>query len=159
MVKNLLGKANIEGYFTNHSLRWTDGSILFQAGVERKIVKEVTVHASDAIDSYQITSDKQKELCSKVLACKENPEITNQKFQAKEICQESDSFELESDNVVDGNIPVVSSVTYNGKTACSCSKTYTSQSNNLGEMINGIIQGNHRGKKTIVKIQIEIDDE
>ena len=80
VVKNLLGKANIEGYFTNHSLRRTGRSRLFQAGVEWKIVKKVMGHASDAIDSYQITSDKQKELCSKVLACKENPEITNQKF-------------------------------------------------------------------------------
>ena len=36
VVKNLLGKANIDGYFTNHSLRRTGGSHLFQAGIDRK---------------------------------------------------------------------------------------------------------------------------
>ena len=67
-MKNLLGKANIEGYFTNHSLRRTGGSHLFQAGIERKIVKEITGHVSDVIDSYQLTSDEQRQACSEVLA-------------------------------------------------------------------------------------------
>ena len=66
VVRNLLGRANIEGYFMNHSLRRTGGSHLFQAGIERKIVKEFTGHVSDAIDSYQLTSDEQRQACSEV---------------------------------------------------------------------------------------------
>ena len=40
VVKNMLGRANIDGYFTNHSLRRTSGTRLFQAGVDCKIIKE-----------------------------------------------------------------------------------------------------------------------
>ena len=69
----------------------------------------------------------------------------------------SDESDVEVEQ--DKAIPVVSKLSLNGKTACTCSKTYTPQSNNLGDMINGIIQSNCKGKKTVVKIQIEIDDE
>ena len=65
-VKNLLGKANIEGYFTNHSLRRTGSTRMFQAGIEKKIVKEVTGHSSDGIGTYEITSEKQKEISLKI---------------------------------------------------------------------------------------------
>ena len=40
---------------------------LFQAGVDKKIVKEITGHASDALIRYQVTSMKQKEAVSKIL--------------------------------------------------------------------------------------------
>lgn len=157
VVKNILGRANIEGYFTNHSLRHTRGSRLFQAGVDHKIVKEVMGHASDAIDGYQITSDIQKEECSKVLACKELGEHSINKV--KKVQEEA--LECENDVVVEEEniVPVVSTVTLNGKEGCSCTKTYTPKNNNLGDMINGIIEGNRKGRKTVVKIQIEIEDE
>ena len=44
VVKDLLMSAKIDGYFTNHSRRRTGGTHLFQAGVERKLVKEFTGH-------------------------------------------------------------------------------------------------------------------
>ena len=70
-VKELFSSAKIyiHDYFTNHSLRCTGGSRLFQAGVDRKFVKEVTGHHSNAVDCYQITSAKQREHLSNVIAC------------------------------------------------------------------------------------------
>ena len=61
MVRKLLKNCNLDGYFTNHSLRRTSATHLFQAGVDKKIVKEITGHVSDALDKYQITSKAQKE--------------------------------------------------------------------------------------------------
>ena len=49
-VKNLLKEANIEGYFTNHSCR-SSTTKLFQAGVDKKLIKEITGHHSDAVDT------------------------------------------------------------------------------------------------------------
>ena len=72
--------AGIEGYFTNHSARRTGGTILFRAGVQRKLVKEATGHRSDAVDKYQITSDKQREMMSKVIAGQHVDEV-------REVCQ------------------------------------------------------------------------
>ena len=68
VVKNLLSSAEIDGYFTNHSLRRTSSTRMFQAGIDRKIVKEVTGHRPDAIDKYQITSDLQRRQVSEVIA-------------------------------------------------------------------------------------------
>ena len=59
VVKELMKAANIDGFFTNHSLRRIGSTRLFRACVERKLVKEVTGHRSDAVDAYQITSDFQ----------------------------------------------------------------------------------------------------
>ena len=65
--------AGIKGYFTGHSLRRSGGSHLFQAGVQRKLVMETTGHTSDAVDTYQITSDEQHQKISKILSQK--PEL------------------------------------------------------------------------------------
>ena len=66
----LLQSVNNNGkFYTNHSLRRTSATRLFQTGVEHKLVKEVTGHTSDAIDKYQITSDEQRETVSKVYDC------------------------------------------------------------------------------------------
>ena len=60
VVGKMLKSAELDGYFTNHSLHRSGTSRLFQAGIDRKIVKEYTGHVSDAVDKYQITSAEQK---------------------------------------------------------------------------------------------------
>ena len=57
VVSSMLKSANLDGYFTNHSLRRKSATRLFQAGVDRKLVKEFTGHVSDAMDKYQVISD------------------------------------------------------------------------------------------------------
>ena len=64
-------RGDIQGYFTNHSLRRTGGTRLFRAGVDRKLVKEVTGHRSDAVDAYQITGHNQRKLISSVVQGKD----------------------------------------------------------------------------------------
>ena len=56
-------------FYSNHSLRKSGPTRLFQAGVDRKIIKEFTGHVSDVVNRYQITSlrrilhgEKQKEI-------------------------------------------------------------------------------------------------
>ena len=68
--------AGIPGFFTNHTTRRTGGTRLFNAGVQRKLVKEVTGHASNAIDKYQITSDEQREMLSSIIAHKHDTNVT-----------------------------------------------------------------------------------
>ena len=67
VVKSLLKSAKLDGYFTNHSLRCTSTTRLFREGVDRKLIKEFTGHTSDAVDLYQVTSDKQREVMSKIV--------------------------------------------------------------------------------------------
>ena len=68
-VKEMLKSAKLDGYFTNHNLCRTGTTCLFQAGVSRKLVKEFTGHKSDAVDQYQITSDDQRKMISKIIEC------------------------------------------------------------------------------------------
>ena len=68
VVKGLMEEGGIEGFFTNHSLRRTGGTRLFQAGIDRKLVKEATGHRSDAVDNYQVRSHEQHHRMSKVIA-------------------------------------------------------------------------------------------
>ena len=42
----MLKDAELDGYFTNHSLKRSSTTCLFQVGVDRKIVKEFTLHTS-----------------------------------------------------------------------------------------------------------------
>ena len=70
-----MASAGYDGFFSGHSLRRTGGSRLFQAGVQRKLVKEVTGHASDAIDKYQVTSDSQRAAMSNILQGNDSPKL------------------------------------------------------------------------------------
>ena len=72
VVKQLLSDAKIDGYFTNLSLKRSAPTRLFQAGVKCKLVKEVTEYRSDAVDSYQITSEDQHCNLSEIIAKKPN---------------------------------------------------------------------------------------
>ena len=68
VVSNLLKSANLDGHFTNHSLRRTGASRLFQHGIDKKLIKEFTGHHSDALNSYDVTSEKQRQSPSKIIS-------------------------------------------------------------------------------------------
>ena len=68
MVKDICNKGRIEGNKTNHSLRATGVSELFQAGVPEKLIQERSGHLSlDGLRQYQRTTVSQHEAVSKVL--------------------------------------------------------------------------------------------
>ena len=61
--------ASIEGHKTNHSLRATDATALYQAGVPENIIQERTGHLSlKGLRQYECTSDEQHQAISRVLA-------------------------------------------------------------------------------------------
>ena len=49
----MMSEAGVEGYYTNHSLRATTVSRLFQNDVDDKLIKGVTGHRSDALQRYK----------------------------------------------------------------------------------------------------------
>ena len=53
MLKTMMSEAGVKGYYTNHSLRETAVSRLFQNVVDDKLIKGVTGHRSDALQSYK----------------------------------------------------------------------------------------------------------
>ncbi len=57
VVNTLMMRAGIPGRFTNHSLRVTAATRMFNAGVEEQVMKERTGHKSDAVHAYKRTSD------------------------------------------------------------------------------------------------------
>ena len=63
-VKNLCTKAGFQGKFTNHSLRATSASRMYQNEVPEQIIKEVTGHKSECVRLYKRTSDNIREKAS-----------------------------------------------------------------------------------------------
>ena len=142
VVKELMKEAKIEGFFTNHSLRRSGGTRLFNAGIDRKLVKEATGHRSDAVDAYQVTSDEQRSVMSKVIAC---PTVENQI-----------SVDQEGTNTSCSNVSELSKTDGNCKiSVCNCGKS----TSNVGDIIEKIVVASKGKGKTTIKLEIEISNE
>ena len=63
----MMSEAGVEGYYTNHSLRATTVSRLFQNDVGDKLIKEVTGHRSDALQGYKKETEEQLLKVSKIV--------------------------------------------------------------------------------------------
>ena len=59
MVKTMMSEAGVEGYYTNHSLRATAVSRLFQNDVDDKLIKGVSGHRSHALQDYKRETKEQ----------------------------------------------------------------------------------------------------
>ena len=59
VIKSLMEKAGIEGFYTHYSACYTGGTHLFRAGVQHKLVKEITGHR------YGHRYDAKPTLCKK----------------------------------------------------------------------------------------------
>ena len=69
MVKDICKEGNIAGNKTNHSLRATGTSSMFEAGVPEKIIQERTGHLSlTGLRQYERTTVEQQRAVCKVLA-------------------------------------------------------------------------------------------
>ena len=122
---------------------------MFQAGVDKKIVKEITGHKSDALVKYHVTSNRQKENVSKIL----NGE--------KQSFIETDVEEVKP-KIVKPSIEV--SVSNNSKRqvpqySCSCNQRSfdLTKSEQLSTMITDLVSQRKTGKAKI-KIEIEFSD-
>ena len=143
-VKNLLKSAKLDGYFTNHSLRRSGTTRLFQAGVDLKLIKEYTGHCSDVVDKYSITSENQRENISTIIAGKPVEKV-------QESC-------IEATKKSDVKLTVKSSDS-NTKVQCNCQCQGAFQKSpevlKVCQMINEIVENKSSGK-TVIKMEIEI---
>ena len=149
-LPDVMKEAGIPGYFTGHSLRRSGGSRLFQAGVQRKIVKECTGHRSDAVDKYQITSDEQKKKVSSIIANKPSATVVTSSMDpvGGTTLDPKYSAKVESVTNTKSERKVVNVDT--NCDGCSCG------SNNVGNLIDRIVSNVRSDGKTTIKIQIEI---
>ena len=73
MVKDICKEGQISGNKTNHSLRATGASELFQAGVPEKVIQERTGHLSlSGLRHYERTTDEQHRSVSQILSSSVN---------------------------------------------------------------------------------------
>ena len=141
-VGKLLKSAELDGFFTNHSLRRTGTTRLFQADVSRKLVKEFTGHRSAAVDQYQITSNPQHQQMSEILQKKPSTDtsIVNEGKEMSNKCDKSEKYEgKQSEN-------------YNCK--CSCGNIRVGEASEIANIIHEIVTA---GKGTKAKIKIEVE--
>ena len=144
VVKNIMKDAGIEGFFTNHSARRTGSTRLFRAGVDRKLVKEVTGHRSDVVDKYQITSDEQRKMLSEIIA--KNP------LEKVDQCPNSERNELEQ------TAKSTVSVSQNNATErveCQCNGKKLNP-NDIGTLVTELVRETSKNKKTVIRLEIEI---
>ncbi|CAC5407722.1 unnamed protein product [Mytilus coruscus] len=60
-------EAGIGGYRTNHSLRASAATRMYDAGVDEQLICEVTGHRSNAVRNYKRTNEKQKRKINSVI--------------------------------------------------------------------------------------------
>ncbi len=66
-VKDITKEAGIDGFFSNHSLRSTVATSMYQGGVEEQVITEITGHRSLAVCGYKKTHYSQKRKASEIL--------------------------------------------------------------------------------------------
>ena len=143
VVSELLKTAKLDGFFTNHSLRCTGMTHLFQAGVDKKVIKEYTGHVSNAVEKYQVTSERQREDLSAILAgTKGDEKIESPKTKANP--SPDPTLEVTVKGANTDNKPCLS---------CSCIKSEVKMNDTqqIGTLINGLI-ASHHGMKTTVRV-------
>ena len=147
VIKNLMQSAEIDGYFTNHSARRTGGTLLFQAGVDLKLVKEMTGYTSNAVDKYQVTGDEQRKNMSEILATKPS---TSTVGQPPSECHEVDQTTNKTDN---------SMTKQADRPDNKCVVVNVGDDGNIGELLNSLIKTVKSDKSTKFTIKIEITKE
>ena len=75
-VKEICKEAGFEGKFTNHSLRATCASRMYDQDVPEQVIKEVTGHKSDCVRVYKRTSESIKENASKKVSGETSSNVT-----------------------------------------------------------------------------------
>ena len=79
-VKTMCSKAKIEGNKTNHSLRATGATALFESGVPEKVIQERTGHRSvEALRTYEHISEKQHIQVSSILSAGSTRHLQHEK--------------------------------------------------------------------------------
>ncbi len=70
-VKEMCEEAGFEGNFTNHSLRSTSATHMYQAGIDEQTICEITGYRSNAVRRYKRTSEDLKRKASQTISVPE----------------------------------------------------------------------------------------
>ena len=154
-VKKLCTKAGLKGKFTNHSLRATSASRMYQSDVPEQVIKEVTGHRSDCVRIYKKTTDDIRENASRKISgynvVKES--ISEVEVESKQ--NSSDQSEMKS-NVVEEltylkerdkcNLSVVQMIKNVIKSRMELRKK---KNNNLSKVVNKLVK---RGRLRVSKV-------
>ena len=148
IVTKLMEEANIPGLFTNHSLHRSGGTRLFRAGVQKKLIKEVSGHRSDAIYAYEITSDEQRQCISAIIA------------------KDPEKHSVVEEKLVKNCENVVIKEPQFEKTEPSeskCGEVHVPNeeinASNVGEIVSKILKANTKKGKTVLRLEFEFHNE
>ena len=118
VVSDMMKQAGIDGKFTNHSLRATTATHMFEKGVDEQLIKCVTGHKSDAVRLYKRPSDKLLKSACETVVSKNAPQKRKVKYSTNYV--EPPEFDIDS-----YEIPVDSTVKYKlGEDECEATKSH-----------------------------------
>ena len=67
VVKDICSKAQLPGFYSNHSLRSTSATKLYRNNIDEQLIQKITGHRSLAVRSYKRTCDSQRKMASNLL--------------------------------------------------------------------------------------------
>ena len=99
-VARMCKEAGISGFRTNHSLRATTATRLYQAGVDEQLIMEPTGHHSvDGVRSYKRTNQDQQENLSDILSLAKKPKSSLPLVQPIQNISNSQQLSMHSDKL------------------------------------------------------------
>ena len=66
-IKELCKKANLPGFYSNHSLRSTAATKMYRANIDEQLIMEITGHRSLSVRSYKRTCNAQRKVASNTI--------------------------------------------------------------------------------------------
>ncbi len=78
-VKKLCAQVGLEGFYSNHSLRGTSATRMYQAGIEEQVISEISGRRSNCVQQYKTTNITQKcdASCALMALCSEKDNRNN----------------------------------------------------------------------------------
>ena len=81
VVKTMCKNAGLDGFYTNHSLRSTAATHMYQGNVPEQVIQEITGHRSSAVRGYKRTCDTQKKEASSCIWENNGPKLFSDPFE------------------------------------------------------------------------------
>ena len=107
-VARLCSEAGISGFRTNHSLRATTATRLYQTNVDEQLIMERTGHRSlEGVQEYKRTSDNQKEQLSDLLNSQSKENVTPCESSKSGQLAIRPTFALQLDNPQAASVPTL----------------------------------------------------
>lgn len=107
VVKNIMKNAGFEGHFTNHSLRRSCATRLYNAGISEQVIQETTGHrSSDGVKAYKCTSTSIKRKASEILQGSDLRKVEVNTEGEKKICLKKNTENDVSDLCCDQSLVI-----------------------------------------------------